>query len=224
MARRRIIAEELRWRQAHSGGAKAGHADFLPAPEIAGIYRDLRKGLEEAKTESGAADFYYGEIAADFCYGEMEMRRLAGRKPTGIAASRRDARSWAERAVLNGYWAVSGYGLLVSRALITLAVVLVVSALLYTIPAFATATPPPAQIAMINLTTGAVIYAKPPPAAAAGFLTALEYSVSISLLQARTSAITTTGAGAALDFSLRLVGPALLALIGALTLRARIKR
>ncbi|MFZ1177322.1 MAG: hypothetical protein WAO15_13855, partial [Mycobacterium sp.] len=53
------------------------------------IYRDLRKGLEEAKNEPGAADFYYGE---------MEMRRLAGRKPTGgNTASRRIAPSWAER-------------------------------------------------------------------------------------------------------------------------------
>ena len=64
----------------------------MPAPEIAGIYRDLRKGLEDVKNEPGAADFYYGE---------MEMRRLAGPKPTGApAASRGGAPSWAERALL----------------------------------------------------------------------------------------------------------------------------
>jgi hypothetical protein len=51
MARRRIIAEELQWRQAHTGGAKTENEDFLPAPDIAEIYRDLRKGLEEAKNE-----------------------------------------------------------------------------------------------------------------------------------------------------------------------------
>jgi hypothetical protein len=41
------------------------------------IYRDLRKGLEDAKNEPEAADL---------CYGKMEMRRLAGgRGPlTGI--------------------------------------------------------------------------------------------------------------------------------------------
>jgi uncharacterized protein YjbI with pentapeptide repeats len=218
LGRRRIIAEELRWRQAHTGGGKTGNADLLPAPEIAAIYRDLRKGLEEAKNEPGAADFYYGE---------MEMRRLAGRKPTGgTAASRRGAPSWAERALLNGYWAVSGYGLRASRALITLVVVLIGAALLYTSPAFATVTPPTAQIAMINPTTGVVTYTSPPPAAAPGLSTALEYSLreSISLLQTRsTSAITTTAAGTVLDFVLRLTGPVLLAFT-VLALRARIKR
>jgi hypothetical protein len=84
--RRHIVADELQWRQAHAGGAKTEYADFPPAPEIAAIYRDLRKVLEEAKNEPGAADFYYGEMAADFYYGEMEMRRLASRKPTGFAA------------------------------------------------------------------------------------------------------------------------------------------
>ena len=217
LGRRRILAEELRWRQAHTGGTKTGDADFLPAPEIAEIYRDLRKGLEEAKNEPGAADFYYGE---------MEMRRLAGRKPAGISASRRGGPSWAERALLTGYWAVSGYGLRASRALITLVVVLIGAALLYTSPVFATVTPPTAQIAMINPTSGAVAYTLPPRAAAPGFWTALEYSVreSISLFQTRSmSAITTTGAGTLLDFVLRLAGPALLAFT-VLALRARIKR
>ena len=33
---------------------------------LAAVYRELRKGREDAKDEPGAADFYYGE---------MEMRR-----------------------------------------------------------------------------------------------------------------------------------------------------
>ncbi|MCW2651242.1 MAG: hypothetical protein JWR32_2218 [Mycobacterium sp.] len=238
LGRRRIIAEELRWRQAHTGGAKPGRADFLflPAPEIAEIYRDLRKGLEEAKNEPGAADFYYGE---------MEMRRLAGRKPTGgTAASRRGAPSWAERALLYGYWAFSGYGLRASRALTTFAVVIAAAAFLYTHSFFATATPQAPQIAAVNLTTGAVSYNQSCQSAApgfnpttgvasykqrcppTGFWTALDYSAreSISLLQVRsTPTLDTTAAGTLLDFFLRLAGPVLLAFT-VLALRARIKR
>ena len=89
---RRLIAEEIRWRRAHSGPKKhrdpAGAA--LSAPEIAGIYRDLRKGLEDVKNEPGAADFYYGE---------MEMRRLAGRNPI---RRRRPLRGEEPRAIGNG--------------------------------------------------------------------------------------------------------------------------
>ena len=40
---------------------------------------------------------------------------------TGFDGSQLSAPSWAERALLYGYWAVSGYGLRASRALITLA-------------------------------------------------------------------------------------------------------
>ena len=43
---------------------------MLEPGQIAGLYRALRKGHEDAKDEPGAADFYYGE---------MEMRRLARR-------------------------------------------------------------------------------------------------------------------------------------------------
>jgi hypothetical protein len=124
------------------------------------------------------------------------------------------------------YWAVSGYGLRASRALITLVVVLIVSALLYTFPAFATVTAPPAQIAMISPTTGVVTYTSPPPPAEPRFWTALEYSAreSISLLQVRsTPTLDTTAAGTLLDFFLRLAGPVLLAFT-VLALRARIKR
>ena len=79
MVRRKMITEELQWREAHTRRRdKTTDREFLPAVEIAGIYRDLRKGLEDAKNEPGAADFYYGE---------MEMRRLAGRKPTEADAA-----------------------------------------------------------------------------------------------------------------------------------------
>jgi hypothetical protein len=223
MVRRRMIAEELQWRNAHPRTT-----DRKPpsAAGIAAIYRDLRKGLEDAKNEPGAADFYYGE---------MEMRRLAGsrREPTD-AASNNPGPSWAERILLYGYWAVSGYGLRASRALLTLAAVVAGAAILYTMPAFATVTPPPERISMVSLSSGKVSYTPPPTERKAlgfpeGFPKALEYAAreSISLPQAggmpAMSGIDTKGRGTILDLVLRLAGPALLAL-AVLALRGRTKR
>ena len=64
----------------------------VDAREVAGVYRDLRKGREDNKDEPGAADFYYGE---------MEMRRLAGsraRRPR--AADHPRGRLTRDRGVL----------------------------------------------------------------------------------------------------------------------------
>jgi len=86
------------------GRAYPEPCEELPsATEIAGIYRGLRKGLEDSSNGPGAADFYYGE---------MEMRRLSGREkgPKSSAAAR------SERCLLTAYWAVSGYGLRAWRA------------------------------------------------------------------------------------------------------------
>jgi hypothetical protein len=181
-----------------------------------GIYRDLRKGMEDAKNEPGAADFYYGE---------MEMRRLVGRKPTGFADPVQ-VPSRTERAVLYAYWAVSGYSLRSSRALVTLALIIFCAALLYTSSIFATVTPPPAQIAMIEPTTGVVTYTSPSPPAEPTFWSALDYSAreSVSLLQSSNSAtITTKWPGHIVNVVLRLAGPALLA-FAILALRSRTRR
>jgi hypothetical protein len=70
------------------------------------LYRQLRKAMEDAKNEPGAADFYYGE---------MEMRRAGARR--------------GEKLLLWLYWLASGYGLRVGRALIALLVVVAVLAL-----------------------------------------------------------------------------------------------
>jgi hypothetical protein len=70
---------------------------------LAALYRELRKGREDAKDEPGAADFYYGEC---------EMRRLD-----------RQTTPWPERVILWLYWLVSGYGLRGLRALAWLALV-----------------------------------------------------------------------------------------------------
>jgi hypothetical protein len=110
---RRTIAEENLWRSRGSGQWRAPAfdewmRDRVPAPaelgpaEIASIYRSLRKSTETRKDEPGAADFYYGE---------MEMRRHAAPRANG------------ERVLLSLYWALSGYALRASRALIALAAI-----------------------------------------------------------------------------------------------------
>ncbi|MFF7130460.1 hypothetical protein [Streptomyces sp. NPDC008240] len=105
--RRRVLAEEHNWRAAVTTGSPGPPRGWTPGPrtpgtnELASVYRALRKATEDAKNEPDAADFYYGE---------MEMRRHD------------PARPWGERALLNIYWAVSGYGLRASRALIGLLV------------------------------------------------------------------------------------------------------
>jgi uncharacterized protein YjbI with pentapeptide repeats len=88
--RRLTIAEEHEWRARYDrrpqGWSGAEHrqsgsesrsrvpqlhsteARYLEAARIQVVYRELRKGREDARDEPGAADFYYGE---------MEMRRLA---------------------------------------------------------------------------------------------------------------------------------------------------
>jgi hypothetical protein len=116
----------------HHRSASAKLNDPVPtAPEIAGIYRDLRKGREDAKDEPGAADFY----------GETEMRRLAAR---GSRHQRNDGGrakgrlpSWPKRRLLDAYWAVSGYGLRAWRALTALTILLVGCAALLTLPELA---------------------------------------------------------------------------------------
>lgn len=117
--RRGILAEECAWRRQHSRRrhwqqtAQLSDSPLLEQPrlpepaELAGLYRLLRKGQEDAKNEPGAADLYYGE---------MEMRRHS------------DATPPAERLILCAYWLIAGYGLRASRALATLALVVTGSA------------------------------------------------------------------------------------------------
>jgi len=118
--RRQVIAEECAWRAAR---ARPGqwHAPQWPGsgdrPEVlspgvvAGLYRALRKGREDAKDEPGAADFYYGE---------MEMRRHDQEKGDTI---QHRSRGRVSRLVLTIYWLVSGYGLRAWRSLTALALV-----------------------------------------------------------------------------------------------------
>jgi uncharacterized protein YjbI with pentapeptide repeats len=109
---RQVIAEEHAWRARSQVPPPPG---VLPAGQIAGLYRALRKGREDAKDEPGAADFYYGE---------MEMRRHA-RRPASTTdhPSGEASRGRVERVILTAYWLVSGYGLRAWRALAWLAAV-----------------------------------------------------------------------------------------------------
>ncbi|MEU3855699.1 pentapeptide repeat-containing protein [Streptomyces sp. NPDC029554] len=111
---RNTLAEEHHWRirnaahpeQATVQGWRPPPAD---APElrpaaVAALYRQLRKSLEDGRNEPDAADFYYGEC---------EMRRHDVTRPRG------------ERALLIAYWALSGYGLRATRALVWLGAAMV---------------------------------------------------------------------------------------------------
>ncbi len=127
---RRAIAEELVWRRRHTPGwmwagwnasdeaigAVPGEAALavddaeLAPDDIARIYRALRKGREDNKDETGASDFYYGE---------MEMRRKG--RTGGLA----------ERVVLFLFWLFSGYALRAGRALISLVALVVLYSWLF---------------------------------------------------------------------------------------------
>ncbi|MFC8433951.1 pentapeptide repeat-containing protein [Streptomyces sp. NPDC057253] len=115
--RRNTIAEEHYWRAAEGsrpeGWSRAPANSRQERPvrpdDLAGIYRQLRKSLEDSKDEPGAADFYYGE---------MEARR-----------KNREKGSVGERVLLSAYWALSGYGIRASRAFGWLTSMLVISVL-----------------------------------------------------------------------------------------------
>ena len=121
------VAEEHQWRLTDGRSRRqTGWTDIAPsfpsewrsevtdypptAANVAGAYRNLRKGREDSKDEPGAADFYYGE---------MLMRMQPSGKP-------------AERLIVVLYWLVSGFGLRASRAFLALFVAIAVaSTLLY---------------------------------------------------------------------------------------------
>jgi uncharacterized protein YjbI with pentapeptide repeats len=134
--------------------------------QLAALYRELRKGLEDTKDEPGAADFYYGE---------MEMRRHNPQTSLG------------ERFVLWLYWLTSGYSLRGLRALICLAIVVVVLAGLLHVVGFR-----PLH-----------------PVTPRSFWSSLLYAAESTLSLGGTD-IRLTGWGRALRIVLRLTGPVLL--------------
>jgi hypothetical protein len=212
--KRRTIAEEHQWRASenHDGWygpeiqppdwlelkeLTAGQGGLLIPEEIAPLYRDLRKGLEDKKDEPGAAGFYYGE---------MEMRRHGKRQDVHLARILRfrnggfAVASAAEYAILSLYWLVSGYGLRAWRALSSLAVVVLVASVIYAFWGFDRASgldELPSALLFSTQATTALLRGPDP------------------------RALTTVGEW--LLIALRLIGPVLLGL-AVLSVRGRVKR
>ena len=260
--RRRMLREEIIWRQKNLRTRKvldrihgphlaeqnddantpppAVEPNVLPPLEIAGLYRVLRKGLEDAKDEPGAADFYYGE---------MDMRRLAAHR-TRTTRLKHLHRLLDLFRLLDLYRAFSGYGLRASRALLALTAVLLISAALFTQPTFAHIPDAPQAVCAVNPTTGIVRYGASTAAGAAqtcptqaiptakvrvaprhnaspGAFLALEFTAREALTVTRTTGTplvtTTAGPGSLVDILLRLLAPLFLGL-ALLAVRGRTKR
>jgi uncharacterized protein YjbI with pentapeptide repeats len=216
-ARRATVVEEQQWRAARLSGHRGwypsechppgGGLDDLrrvPEPiEVAAVYRDLRKGREDAKDAPGAADFYYGE---------MEMRRHA-------------APRWSvERALLIGYWLVSGYALRAWRAFVALGVVITIAAVLFAWVGFK---PSANQFVPVKVgAAGQLVYHHQPvarPSFQQQLPAAFGYSaeVATSLLRGPERRVTVIGEWT--QAGLRWLGPVLFAL-ALVSLRGRIKR
>jgi Pentapeptide repeats (9 copies) len=196
-SRRQTIAEEHHWRAV---GAKstgwdppripaAPDDDWPPQPvaelradEIASLYRQLRKGREDSRDEPGANDFYYGE---------MEMRRRSGRR--------------GERLILWAYWLVAGYGLRASRALLALAITILLGALLLSQWGFRHGS----HHSALGLSYGRTLL--------------FAVQSSISLLRASTPPGPETAGGQVIEIILRLAGPLFFGL-ALIALRGRVKR
>ncbi|MFE0102507.1 pentapeptide repeat-containing protein [Streptomyces sp. NPDC059009] len=214
--RRQTIAEEATVRRSVHHGHRPGgrritaqesrRRDFALA---AAIYRHLRKALEDAKDEPGAADFYYGE---------MEMRR--------------HSRKWseAERWLLQAYWLLSGYGLRASRALgwLTLAMTTTVALMM----GFGLPQDSPRQAATGTVPSGGgkvtfVIDEDDPKNPSGDRFTTQRFEkalkVTLNSVVFRSSGQNLTTAGDYIEMGSRFTEPILLGL-GALAIRGRVKR
>jgi uncharacterized protein YjbI with pentapeptide repeats len=233
--RRRTIAEEQQWRASKGGHGwyrlqnqppewfevkeRSGPDGLLLPGDIARLYRELRKGLEDSKDEPGAADLYYGE---------MEMRRHDKRRQVhlerngGIGSS-----AAAEYAILSLYWLVSGYALRAWRALTSLAAVLLVASVIFAFWGFAAPDQPAPRPVAVDA-QGALVYESQPrsdrPAGWDELPTALRYSAQATTALLRGPDVRAlTPIGEWLQIALRLLGPVLLGL-AVLSVRGRVKR
>lgn len=187
---RQCVADEVGWRARKSlwkgrwegdsdvddsepGRHQSGRRRELRAAQVAGVYRDLRRSFESSSNEPGAADFYYGE---------MEMRRHSSTVPL------------AERVILWLYWALSGYGLRASRALLGLVALIA------------------AATVLLERTKDGL------PDWSASLLSSLRATIPGLSVQANLNKT-----GEAIEIALTLLGPVLLGL-AILALRGRVKR
>ena len=205
---RQVIAEEWDWRSQRRRFAwkpqPGQHHPALEPERLLTEYRQLRKAVEDAKNEPGAADFYYGE---------MEMRRRASTTPSG------------EKFLLALYWALSGYGLRATRALSALVIVLALATAGFaTIGFAASATVVYVPVSLAHPGTAVAYQQTTIPGPHPGWLTALTYSVdsSTSLLSGSQSE-PLTGIGTLVQILLKLLGPLFLGL-ALLAVSNRVKR
>lgn len=219
--RRQTLAEEHRWR--HEQGAWGWNGPDTQAPEwipkadppsteeLAALYRALRNGRESIKDEPGAADFYYGE---------MEMRRQTERGK-GFATRPTPA---VERGLITLYWLVSGYALRSSRALATLALVIVVFAALFEGVGFKAEG---VQARVMDVSAdGALVYEELPASTGrdlADAFDALAFSAGTATAVLAAPVRPLTRWGEALRVLLRILGPILVGL-ALLSFRGRVKR
>lgn len=179
---------------------------------MAALYRQMRKGLEDAKDEPGAADFYYGE---------MEMRRH------DVGGTSR----WVRR-LLWLYWAVSGYGLRPSRAIASLLILMSASVLALALwglpddsPKAKTTGTLPTVGQQLQLTTDT-----PDPRLSLSYTQRVTWDrigqaapIVFNCVVFRSSGQSLTVAGSWIEMTTRLVEPALLGLT-VLAVRGRVKR
>ncbi|MEU6254215.1 pentapeptide repeat-containing protein [Streptomyces sp. NPDC047043] len=186
---RRTLIEEHYWRASQPSAARewrrdeSGEADARPAA-LAPVYRALRKSFEDSKNEPGAADFYYGE---------MEMRRHAPEAPR------------AERSLLAAYWALSGYGLRATRALVWLLLAMTATVLAMT---------------LWGIPAG---HGHAKPVVSSGERLDQSLRVVMNSVIFRTSGQNLTTAGTYIEMASRLTEPILLGL-AVLAVRGRVKR
>jgi uncharacterized protein YjbI with pentapeptide repeats len=238
--KRRTIAEEHQWRASenHQGWygpenqppdwlelkeLTPGQGGLLLPGEIAPLYRDLRKGLEDKKDEPGAADFYYGE---------MEMRRHSKRQDVHLERTLRfrnggfGVSAAAEYAILSLYWLVSGYGLRAWRALTSLTAVVVVASFIFAFWGFAAPDQPAFRAVDVD-SEGTLVYERQQVDQPTGWdelPTALRYSAQATTALLRGPDVRAlTAVGEWTQIALRLIGPVLLGL-AVLSVRGRVKR
>ena len=190
VSRRMIIWDEILWRsrwgtprerRSWPKPHEPAHRDIEPvwSGDVGQVYQALRKGMEDAGNESGAGDFYYGE---------MEMRR---RGRHSEAQGRLRERWWGgwlasrgEHALLWLYWLLSGYGLRASRAFAALTVLIALTAAAFTAWGF-------------------------PPGSHMGYADSVRFSLSEATSLLRGSDRPLTDAGEWVDLLLRCTGPVL---------------
>jgi hypothetical protein len=191
---RETIAEEHAWRGWSDPvvrepawlGDRDG-SELLASGQVAALYRALRKAREDHKDQAGAGDLYYGE---------MEMRRHS--KQNGSAGE--IPRGRGDAAILWVYWLLSGYGLRPARALLALAITLLVGAAVLSWCGF-----------------------HDPLGHPRGYGRSLLFATESALSVLRPPEISLSAGGEIIQISLRLLGPLLFGL-ALLAVRARVKR